>query len=76
MNFFTKLVSDANGNISSSRFLNVLIGICSCLLMAKLVIMGQMTDTALALWLGYGAGTASFGKFVEHRYKDKAPETK
>ncbi len=74
--FLIKLVSDADGNISSSRFLNVLIGVCACLMAWKMVIMGQMTDTAWGLLLAYGGGTYGWSKLMETKGGKNAPEPK
>jgi hypothetical protein len=71
--FFIKLVSDESGNISSNRFVNVLIGICSCGMMWKMVILGQADASIWGLWLAYGGGIAGWGKFVESKGKGNAP---
>lgn len=68
--FFLHLVSDEHGNISSARFLNVLVGVCSCLMMWKMVLMHEVTGEMWAAWLAYGAGVYSFGKWVEGKKKD------
>jgi len=74
--FLLRLVSDDKGNISSQRFINLLIGVSSCLLVWKMVMMGGMTDTMWGLWLAYGVGGAGWGKYVENRSKTEkqAPE--
>lgn len=72
--FFIKLVSDEKGNISSMRFLNVLIGVCSCGMMWKMVLLGSADATVWGLWLAYGGGVASWGKYVEHKAKDGKSE--
>ena len=69
--FFLKLISDDKGQISSNRFINVLIGICSCLMMWKLVLSGQATEAIWGLWLAYGVGGAGWGKFVEAKKEPK-----
>lgn len=65
--FLLKLVSDERGNISSARFINILIGVCSCGMMWKMVILGQADATIWGLWLAYGGGIAGWGKFVESK---------
>lgn len=71
MNFLTRLVSDPAGNISSSRFLNLLVGVCACLFCWKLVLMGGFTEGYFIALLAYGSGTYSFGKWVEAKSPPK-----
>ena len=72
--FLLRLVSDDKGNISSQRFINLLIGVSSCLLVWKMVLMGGMTDTMWGLWLAYGVGGAGWGKYVENKPPKPKPE--
>lgn len=66
--FFIKLVSDGDGHISSSRFLNVVVGIAAMLISWKLVLLGGYNETYFGLLLAYGGGTYSWGKYVENKH--------
>jgi hypothetical protein len=72
MDFFTRMVSDEKGNISHHRFVNVLIGVCSCVVVVWMSYLCKLTSEVFGLWLAYGAGLAGWSKFVEH--KDKTVE--
>lgn len=63
--FFIQLVSDEKGIISSARFINVLIGVCSVGMMLKMVLMGQADASIWGLWLAYGGGTYGYSKLQE-----------
>ena len=71
--FFIRLVSDPDGVISSSRFVNVLIGVCSAFMMWKMVLMGGMSDTIWGLWLAYGGGTYGWSKYNESKNRPVDP---
>jgi ABC-type maltose transport system permease subunit len=66
--FCLSLITDVHG-ISHTKFLNVLIGISSVVLMWKMVLMHEMTDTAWGLWLAYGSGTAGWSSYLNARRK-------
>ncbi len=70
--FFIKLVSDERGNVSSARFLNLLIGVCACLFCWKLVLIGGFTETHMGLLLAYGGGNYGWGKLMETRRESSA----
>ena len=63
--FWLSLITDSRGDLSHSKFLNVLIGVSSVLLMWKMVLMHEMTDTAWGLWLAYGSGTAGWSSYMQ-----------
>ncbi len=65
--FFLRLISDEKGNLSSARFLNLLVGICACAFSWKLVLMGGYNENYFALLLAYGSGTFAAGKWMEKR---------
>lgn len=65
--FLLKLVSDEKGVISSSRFLNLMIGVCGCLISWKLVLLGGYNETYFGLLLAYGGGVYSFSKLQESK---------
>ena len=67
-----KLISDERGNISSARFLNMLVGICACLFCWKLVLMGGFSEGYFGLLLAYGGGNYGWGKLMET--KREAPK--
>jgi len=59
------LIKDTNGNLSSAKFINLVVGICGCLISWKLVILGGFNETYFGLLLAYGAGVYSYGKTVD-----------
>jgi hypothetical protein len=67
--FWLSLITDRYGDLSHSKFLNVLIGISSCVLTWKMVIMHEMSDTMWGLWLAYGSGTAGWSSYLQANRK-------
>ena len=73
--FLLELISDATGRVSSARFLNVVIGLCGCLISWKLVLFSQYSVEYFIVLLSYGGGTFTLGKYLENKSKEISSKT-
>jgi hypothetical protein len=63
--FLLALVSDDRGIVSTGRFLNVMVGVCACLISWKLVVFKEYSPEYFFALLAYGAGTYGWGKALD-----------
>jgi len=71
--FLLDLISDGKGNVSSARFLNLLVGVCACLISWKLVLFKEYSEGYFTALLAYGAGVFAGGKMLDIKSQANNP---
>ena len=65
--FFLDMVTDDDRRVSSARFLNLLVGIVTSVLMLWMARNGTLSVEWGVAYLAYGSGTFGMGKFLDGR---------